>query len=49
MGLRALNKLKGFMAWTETVGFKALIETDGIRSMKLSMSRTRLTGVGLVQ
>ena len=30
------------------VVFKALIETGGVRSMKLFTSRTRLIGVGLV-
>ena len=29
-------------------GFKALIETGGVRSMKLFTSCTRLIGVGLV-
>ena len=32
----------------EEVGFKDLIETCGVRSIKISMSRTRLIGVGLV-
>ena len=35
------------MAGTETGGFFGLIETGGVRSMKLFMSRTRLIGVGL--
>ena len=30
------------------VGFKALIETGGVRSIEIFMSRTRLIGVGLV-
>ena len=30
------------------VGFKALIETDGVRSIKIFWSRTPLKGVGLV-
>ena len=30
------------------VGFKALIETGGVRSIEILMSRTRLIGVGLV-
>ena len=30
------------------MGFKALIETGGVRSIEIFMSRTRLIGVGLV-
>ena len=30
------------------VGFKALIETGGVRSIEIFMSRTRFIGVGLV-
>ena len=58
MGLKALIKLRGFQGlywnwWVpmlewKLVGFKALIETGGVRSIKLFMSRTRLTVVGIV-
>ena len=41
--------LKG-VSWLElrSMGFRALIEIGGVRSMKLLKSSTRLKGVGLV-